>query len=190
MCGIAGVIGGTRKFNMNHRGYSSGEYINEDISLYHRRLSLVGGEEGSQPIENERYVMVSNHEIYNYKNLALELGLQTESDTVVFLQGYTQYQESFFSMINGSFACAIWDKKEKELTLARDRYGIRPLFYHKNMFASEAMMLPMKENKEAVEQCRKQRIAPNGVTCFTDTYHLPGGFYKKGEKVECYLRNY
>jgi asparagine synthase (glutamine-hydrolysing) len=114
----------------------SGIYIGKNIGLGSVRLSIIDLASGQQPISirNDRYRIVYNGELFNYIELRQELeklGCEffTSTDTEVVVQAYAQYGTACLNKFNGQFAIAIWDNKEKSLFLARDRVGIRPLFY-------------------------------------------------------------
>ena len=132
--------------NLIHRGPDDfGFYIDEKVALGHRRLSIIDLKGGKQPIEDDNYVIIFNGEIYNYLELKEELKnkykFKTKSDTEVLLKGFEEWGIDVTKHLRGMFAFAIWDKKKKELYLARDQWGIKPLYYYKNdktfMFASE-----------------------------------------------------
>lgn len=147
MCGINGIF----KFSgqnypktimqgmnqvIERRGPDAeGLYVDEYIQLGHRRLSIIDPKEHSnQPlISNDgRYVLVFNGEIYNYKALRSKLSnyvFKTDADTEVVLAAFIQYGERCVDHFNGMFAFAIWDKEEHKLFMARDRMGIKPLYY-------------------------------------------------------------
>lgn len=152
MCGIAGFcnFSGDRAENiermkrrMLHRGPDAGgTYLSEDgcVALGHRRLSIVDlSEAGAQPMTSHsgRYVLTYNGEIYNYKRLAEKLlsdgrveHFNGTSDTEVLLEAFEAYGvEQTLAQCKGMFAIALYDKKEKELTLMRDRVGEKPLYY-------------------------------------------------------------
>ncbi len=120
-----------------HRGPDGyGYYADEHVGLAHARLSIIDLQGGDQPIHNEDHSIqvVFNGEIFNYIELRKELKQQghrfyTHSDTEVIVHLYEQYGDSFVNHLNGQFAIALWDKKRQRLFLARDRTGIRPLFY-------------------------------------------------------------
>ena len=155
MCGIAGFsdrnkakneIIKSMTDNLIHRGPDDfGFYIDEKVALGHRRLSIIDLKGGKQPIEDDNYVIIFNGEIYNYLELKEELKnkykFKTKSDTEVLLKGFEEWGIDVTKHLRGMFAFAIWDKKKKELYLARDQWGIKPLYYYKNdktfMFASE-----------------------------------------------------
>ena len=121
-----------------HRGPDAdGRYLDGDIALGHRRLSIIDlSEQGRQPMFNEdsSLVLVFNGEIYNYLELreALKTAghtFRTETDSEVLLHGYEEYGEKLLPMLRGMFAFVIWDKKAKKLFGARDFFGIKPFYY-------------------------------------------------------------
>ena len=148
MCGVAGIIDyrgktntvsavGTMLRSFSHRGPDeSGIYHSPMATIGNVRLSIIDLQTGQQPLSDisGRYWIVFNGEIFNYIELREELEkkdvrLKTRSDTEVLVNLYALYGKSCLSMLNGQFAFAIWDKQKEELFLARDRVGIRPLFY-------------------------------------------------------------
>lgn len=122
---------------IHHRGPDdTGFYVDSNVGLANARLSIIDIEGGHQPIQNEDGTVhvTYNGEIYNYRKLRKELEVQghsfrTKSDTEVIVHGYEQYGESFVKKLNGMFAIALWDSKQRKLILARDRMGIKPLHY-------------------------------------------------------------
>jgi len=165
MCGICGKVGfATEQIvdprivermrdTMLHRGPDdAGIYVAPQVVLGHRRLSIIDLSTGKQPICNEeRNVwIVYNGEIYNYKELQRELvdrghTMATASDTEVIVHLYEEYGAECVSRLRGMFAFAIWDDRKKTLLLARDRVGIKPLYYcltdEHILFASEIKAL-------------------------------------------------
>jgi len=158
MCGISGVLypgpGGEELISamiatLHHRGPDeAGLYVDSDIALGHCRLSIVGLDDGIQPICNEDGTLwiVYNGEVFNYPELREGLQKQghrfkTGTDTEVLIHLYEEYGKDCLNMVNGQFAFAIWNPLKKELFLARDRVGIRPLYYYQSgdkfLFASE-----------------------------------------------------
>lgn len=149
MCGIAGVFYGNKKVDISslnlmgekliHRGPDNGNvWLSEDgnIGLSHRRLSIIDlSDDGNQPMHyKSRYTITFNGEIYNYIELRKELqdkGVQfnTQTDTEVLLALYAELGSHCLQKIDGMFAFAIWDNLEKQLFLARDRFGEKPLYY-------------------------------------------------------------
>lgn len=161
MCGISGILNLRDKasispeklrvmsFALNHRGPDeAGAYLDDYIGLAQSRLSIIDLSGGSQPIHNEDKSLwiIFNGEIFNYPELREELinrghKFYTHTDTEVILHLYEEKKEKSLDELNGQFAFAIWDSKNKELFLARDRVGILPLFFKlendKFYFASE-----------------------------------------------------
>ena len=159
MCAIAGVIGkplpeltvDAMLATMARRGPDDrGVYRQEDTTLLHSRLAIVDPEGGRQPMKlrwgEEHYVLVYNGELYNTEELRRELirlghSFLGHSDTEVLLHGYAQWGEHVVDKCNGIFAFAVWEEKHKRLFLARDRIGVKPLFFtqqgEKLIFASE-----------------------------------------------------
>ena len=151
MCGIAGVFNYQDRSPINegilkemasviaHRGPDGeGFYLNEEkyLGLCHRRLSIIDLAGGHQPMcdVDETVWIVFNGEIYNYKELKQELlGLgykfKTNSDTEVIINFYKEYGEEGLERLNGMFAFALYDLKKKEILLARDHFGVKPLYY-------------------------------------------------------------
>lgn len=147
MCGISGMIGletddaaaAGMLSTMGRRGPdSSGIYRHKDTVLLHSRLAVIDLEGGRQPMSlsdsGETYVMVYNGEVYNTEELRrclLQAGhsFQGHSDTEVVLHAYAEYGPSCLERINGIFAFAVWEEKRKRLFLARDRIGVKPMFY-------------------------------------------------------------
>jgi len=160
MCGICGFIGFEDRKLLNemckvleHRGPDdSGIFIDKDVCLGHRRLSVIDLKTGKQPIHNEdeSIWIVYNGEIYNYKELRKELEKKghkfyTNTDTEVIVHAYEEFSHDCVKKFNGMFAFAIWDSNKKELFLARDHIGIKPLYYsifeNSFFFASEIKSL-------------------------------------------------
>jgi asparagine synthase (glutamine-hydrolysing) len=165
MCGIAGIfnIKGSKAPDrrelsgmievVHHRGPDGyGYFNNEIVGLAHARLSIIDLAGGDQPIRNEDSTLqiVFNGEIFNYLELRQELEQQghrfyTHSDTEVIVHLYEQHGLDFVQHLNGQFAIALWDDQLKRLVIARDRAGIRPLFYTETggrlYFASEVKSL-------------------------------------------------
>lgn len=148
MCGIIGVAGNipserlctNARDVLAHRGPDGmGIYYAavEGIALGHRRLSIIDlSDAGQQPMHSHdgRFVITFNGEIYNYLELKAELAgsclFATKTDTEVLLAAYALWGKECLSKLNGMYAFAIWDKKERVLFCARDRLGIKPFFYH------------------------------------------------------------
>lgn len=147
MCGIAGIHSGSAQTprsdlllamagELHHRGPDGvGLYLDAGIGMVNTRLSIVDLAGGDQPIGSEdgRYWVIQNGEIYNHPELRRELeGLghrfHTDSDTEVIVHAYEEWGHGCLDRFNGPFAFAIWDRRDHSLFLARDRFGVRPLF--------------------------------------------------------------
>lgn len=168
MCGIAGVFGANPNIDtqkeqiknmisyLQHRGPDGwGIYLSNKISLGQTRLSIIDLQSGHQPMVSDRYVIVYNGEIYNHIELRQQLkekgiNFKTKCDTEVVLKAFEVYGVDSFKLFNGQFALLIWDKVDQKLIIARDRYGIRPLYIlnHKDKiyFASEMKTFDAIEN--------------------------------------------
>ena len=151
MCGIAGEVSYSGAVSNNRDSFlrmqkllrprgpdQKGEYIDEKAALFHSRLCVIDIENGKQPMTadygEKRYVIVYNGELYNTEEIRNELLLnghkfKGHSDTEVILKSYIQWNEECVNKFNGIFAFCIWDKFEEKLFFARDRMGVKPLFY-------------------------------------------------------------
>ncbi|UKN02078.1 asparagine synthase (glutamine-hydrolyzing) [Paracrocinitomix mangrovi] len=188
MCGINGIYkfgkavndeGLIQKMNqvIIHRGPDAeGIYTDEFIQLGHRRLSIIDVEERSnQPFENERYVLVFNGEIYNYKEIRSSIdnyNFVTDSDTEVILAAYAKWGKQCVSNFNGMFAFAIWDKLERTLFIARDRLGIKPLYY---LLTSELMVFSSSLKAVLASDYLDRRINQDALVDYLryQTVHAP-----------------
>ena len=207
MCGIAGFCGrrgGKEEIVkamtdvMRHRGPDSeGRYTDDLCALGHRRLSIIDiTSSGDQPIFNEdgSKVLIFNGEIYNYQELREDLAgrghvFRTNTDSETILHGYEEWGADVLSKFRGMFAFAIWDKNEKTLFLARDFFGIKPLYYASMngsfMFASEIKALLthpdfVKEfNEEVLGNYLSFQFVPSDETFFKGVFCLPPGHYLK-----------
>lgn len=144
MCGITGVVGWAdadtlqrMTASLRHRGPdASGTELGDSWGLGHRRLSIIDLDGGAQPMATPdgRYFVSFNGEIYNFEDLRSELAaagypFTTRSDTEVLLAAYVHWGDDMLARLNGMFAFALWDTHERRLLLARDRVGIKPLYY-------------------------------------------------------------
>ena len=146
MCGICGFVGNTvdkpkviEKMAdlITHRGPDdSGYFVDKDVSMGFRRLSIIDLDSGKQPIynENNNLVLTFNGEIYNYKELRDQLmssghNFYTQTDSEVLIHGFEEWGKDLVKKLRGMFAFAIWDRKNKVLFLARDPFGIKPLYW-------------------------------------------------------------
>jgi len=163
MCGIAGFVGDypeallqAMNTSLAHRGPDDqGELFQAEnqLGLAHRRLSIIDlSPRGHQPMwdETETVAIVFNGEIFNYREQRQMLldsghGFKSDSDTEVILNLYLRYGEGVFSRLNGMYAFAIWDSRDKSLLVARDGIGVKPLYYSESsqgfLFASELKAL-------------------------------------------------
>jgi asparagine synthase (glutamine-hydrolysing) len=220
MCGIAGILRFVdykiersiiQKMSncLNHRGPDDeGIFCEGNIALGHRRLSIIDlSSAGHQPMfsEDGRYVIVFNGEIYNFqeikaKLLALRHKFFSHSDTEVVLRSFIEWGEESFSMFNGMFAFAIWDKIKKELFIVRDRFGIKPLYYLNSAqqfsFASEMKAILtvcdglMDINKQALVEYMWYGNPLGENTFYTDIKRLLPGYYLKSQGDKITISNY
>jgi asparagine synthase (glutamine-hydrolysing) len=210
ICGIASTNGSAvteRVASMSatlvHRGPDSfGEFSDGDIALAARRLSIIDLETGDQPIANEDGTLhvVQNGEIYNYRELRRELEraghhFRTQGDTEVLLHLYEEHGERFAERLRGMFAIAIWDARPRRLVLARDRFGIKPLYYRaadgELAFASELRALPRGDiDLEALEAFLAFNSIPAPLTIFKEIRKLPPGHLLSWESGRVELRRF
>lgn len=211
MCGFVGIV--TKRDDkehlirlmndrITHRGPDGdGYFVDSYVALGHRRLSIIDLSTGNQPMfnEDETIVTVFNGEIYNYQELKKELKklghkFKTKSDTEVLVHGYEEWKCDLPKHLRGMFAFAIYNKKTKEIFLARDNFGIKPLYYAKFndtfMFASEIkafLDLPdfKKElNENILKTYLEFSFVPTTETFFKGVYRLDAGtslLYNGGE---------
>ena len=206
MCGFCGFTGKVENKeqvieNMMekiiYRGPDSkGSHVDDDIALGFRRLSIIDLADGTQPIYNEdgTKVIVFNGEIYNYKSIREDLInkghiFKTKTDTEVILHGYEEYGPDVLNKFRGMFGIAIWDLVSKELFIARDFFGIKPMYYtqvgNDLVFGSEIKCLLTHPNvkKELNESALQNYLSfqygvPND-TFFKNIYCLQPGHYLK-----------
>jgi asparagine synthase (glutamine-hydrolysing) len=204
MCGICGLLtraaGGadpallsSMNSTLVHRGPDSeGSFVSGPVGLAARRLSIIDLAHGDQPIGNEdgRIQVVQNGEIYNHENLRRELerrghAFRTRCDTEVIVHLYEEHDLAFAERLRGMFAIAIWDGRRGRLVLARDRFGIKPLYYREGggelVFASELkalMRLPDLDREldpRALESFLAFNSIPAPLTIFRSVRKLPPG---------------
>jgi asparagine synthase (glutamine-hydrolysing) len=221
MCGIAGIYNyhSSREPSMElnikkmlsviqHRGPDeSGIYLSEKMAIGSARLSIIDINSGQQPLcdESGNYWIVYNGEIFNYKELRKNLEdkgirFKTQCDTEVVVQMYAKYGPDCLQQFNGQFAFCIWNKKEEELFLARDRVGIRPLYYwklnHTFAFCSEIKGLLTLDgiNRAISPESLGQiftfwtTISPN--TPFEKIYELPPGHQMMIKGADIRIKKY
>lgn len=220
MCGIAGIAGFHAVTNdcrvrldrmldaLRHRGPDDcGTYLTVDVALGQRRLSIVDLATGRQPIANEtgRIRVVTNGEIYNYRELRDELidqghHFRTQSDAEVIVHLYEAMGEQFVDRLNGMFAIALWDDRQRRLVLARDRLGVKPLYYaidgDRLVFASElkAVLLGMRQaaaiDATAIADYLTYSFIPSPKTIFTNVRKLEPGRMLLFDRESVRLRRY
>ena len=192
-----------------HRGPDdSGFYEDDLVSLGHRRLSIIDlSKQAQQPMSNEdkKIWLAVNGEIYNYKQLRQELiraghTFKSTSDSEVIVHAYEECGEDFVLRLEGMFACAIWDKNNGKLVLARDRLGIKPLYYSEDssqlIFSSEIKAILMNKdfhkevNNDGLNQYLAFQCILTNQTMFKGIFKLEPGHilvFKDGQK---YKRSY
>lgn len=214
MCGIIGFNWDDRKLlkkmmaSIKHRGPDdSGSYTDKNISLGHQRLSIIDlSKKGKQPMTNEDGTLqiVFNGEIYNYKILKKELEKKghkfyTGTDTEVIVHAYEEYGEDCVKHFNGMFAFAIYDSRDKSIFLARDRIGIKPLYYYyengKLIFASEIKAIlehniKREIDKESLAQFFTYGYTISPKTMFKKIYKLPPSCYLKLSQDHIKINHY
>ncbi|MEQ8239370.1 MAG: asparagine synthase (glutamine-hydrolyzing) [Cyclobacteriaceae bacterium] len=213
MCGITGILANNAVGRMNlihleaatralsKRGPDhQGSWFDDHAGLGHRRLSIIDtSEKGNQPIvsADSRYRIIFNGEIYNYRELAKELSskgytFSSSSDTEVLLYAYIHWGEQCLQKLNGFFAFAIYDQKDKSLFVARDRMGIKPLYYYhdedKFLFASELKSILSFGIKKEIDRTAlhlyfQLTYIPSPYSIFKNIFKLdPGHFIKLDPK--------
>lgn len=215
MCGFAGILSADKVTRsrtkiaatlLQHRGPDEERFYEcEDYSVAFRRLAIIDVANSSQPIENERFVLVFNGEIYNYLELKEnwlkgKYNFKTIGDAEVILAGYTIYGCDFFKRLNGIFAFAIYDKSTKKVVLCRDPAGVKPLFYRKQFteltFASELNALlgiadcKFKLNEEALRIFLSTGYIPAPWTIYRGIDSLEPGTYLMRDKLDTKIVRY
>lgn len=217
MCGIAGIfdLGGRREFDpglvshMNesqfHRGPDEGGvHLEPGVALAHRRLSIIDLSSGQQPMfsADRSVCLVYNGEIYNFRELSEILkergySFRTRCDTEVILYAWQEWGEDCVKHFRGMFAFALYDRNRQSLFLARDRLGIKPLFYavlpdQQLLFGSELKVLkqhpqlPREINPQAIEDYFALGYIPEPRTIYGGVCKLPPGhtlLFQRGQKV-------
>lgn len=218
MCGIAGFYGfkdddliKTFSQQLEHRGPDGeGLYFDgENVTLLNRRLAIIDRKGGDQPIYNEdkNIVVVYNGEIYNFQELRRELEKKkhrftTNSDTEVIAHGYEEWGEDCFDRFNGMFGIALYDKKKKKLLLARDHFGIKPLYFttigkNRIIFSSELRpiihsgLIKKIPNDKVIYRYLRFRVHDDSKeTFFKNVYKLMPGELLTIEKGKTIVRAY
>lgn len=220
MCAICGIVNFqegdlvesadivTMTESLAHRGPDDDGYFLEGrVGLGFRRLSIIDVSGGKQPIFNEdgSAAIVFNGEIYNYRDLASRLAIaghtfKTRSDTETILHAWEEYGEDCVHHLRGMFAFAIWDRRKRRLLLARDRLGVKPLYYYRNdrflAFASEIKALleipgiPAEVDREAFDMYLSLRYVPGPRTMFRNIFRLQPGHILTLEGTQVRTRQY
>ena len=202
MCGIAGYVSENKiepavlkamTERIAHRGPDGeGFFVDDKCGLGHRRLAIIDLKTGDQPIYNEdkTIVVVFNGEIYNFQTLRQELEekghrFQTQTDTEVLVHGYEEWGGALTEKLRGMYAFAIWDTVKESLFLARDKWGIKPLYYyqteHSLLFASE--IKAFLDHPDFQKQLNEEILAaylcfnsvPTKETLFKNVFRLEPG---------------
>lgn len=208
MCGINGIIGikeheqlqikiTAMNTCLKHRGPDDdGNFIHNSVALGHRRLSIIDlSQAGHQPMfsENGNLVIIYNGELYNFNEIKNRLKkdypFKTNTDTEVILAAYQYWGANCLTEFNGMFAFAIYNKTTGEVFIARDRLGVKPLyFFHNNttfLFSSEIRSLlstdlvPRKLNRNALSDYLRYQTVHSPFTIIQDVNTLPPGHYMK-----------
>ncbi|MFC1668449.1 asparagine synthase (glutamine-hydrolyzing) [Chlamydiota bacterium] len=219
MCGIFGVVRNNRKpidkdrvikatRLLQHRGPDDeGYYIDESVGLGMRRLSIIDLDRGGQPIWNEdkNLCIIYNGELYNFKELRNELlgrghCFSTESDTEVIIHLYEEFGVNCLEKMNGMFSFAIWNVQTKELFVARDRLGIKPLYYtfydNTFLFSSElkSIVFFLEEllllNFYALDAYLEYLYVPSPETIYSGIKKLLPGHYITVKEDTLFLKKY
>lgn len=204
MCGIAGIVNFSEEKvdssdiqkmleKIRHRGPDAeGLFIRDNVGFGHVRLSIIDlSSAGHQPMfsDDSRYMIIFNGEIYNYIELKAELEhkytFHTKTDTEVLLASYITWGENCLSKLNGDFAFVIYDIQERIVFGARDRFGIKPFYYHHDekqfIFASEIKaILPLLQDvkpndKSIFDYLSFNRCDQSNETFFSSIFKLPHG---------------
>ena len=223
MCGFVGVVNFKENLKskknvllamneaLKKRGPDEcGYYVSDNALLGHRRLIVIDPEGGKQPMsftyQGNTYVIVYNGQIYNTEELKENLKqnnipLESHSDTEILLKAYVLYKEEIVHKLNGIFAFAIWNEKEKTLFMARDHFGVKPLFYtiYNNhlIFASEVKAIlqypgvsPVLDLQGISEMFGIGPAHTNGITAFKNIYELKPSNYMVYNESGTHLKRY
>lgn len=220
MCGIAGILSldSTRSVpperlermlaSIFHRGPDeAGRLIDRELAIGMRRLSIIDLADGQQPIfdESGRYGVVFNGEIYNYRELRNDLiarghQLKTHSDTEVIVHLFEEYGAACLDHLRGMFGFAIWDNVRRELFIARDRMGIKPLYYTQCggdfVFGSEIKAIlehpavKPSMDLEALSLYLSLKYVPAPRTLFANILSLPPGHWLRVSKGRVEIQRY
>ncbi|MBC7888517.1 MAG: asparagine synthase (glutamine-hydrolyzing) [Ferruginibacter sp.] len=194
MCGIAGAVNFKLSYraiddSMLHRGPDEQHSFMEDnVDLYHLRLAILDIDGGKQPMHlDDRFTIIFNGEIYNHQEIRNQLGIsgKTSSDTETLLLLYRRYGVDFLNYLDGMFAFAIYDSREKTIFIARDRAGKKPLYYYadseKIVFASELncikSLLPLQMNIDNFYHYLRLGSFYKRLTPYKNVHELPAGSF-------------
>jgi len=210
MCGIAGGVGindpqiDKVKLSISHRGPdSNGSFCEDELFLVHTRLAIQDlSDQANQPMfsEDGRYVIVFNGEIYNHQDIRKRIGtgasFRSTGDTETVLMSYIHFGEHCLNMLNGIFAMAIYDRQKRELFIARDQFGVKPLYIYfddrdKLMFSSEIKTfldfdISTTLSAEALANYLTYLWSPGTLTPFKNVTKLLPGHYLRidvGKKI-------
>ncbi|RYG04534.1 MAG: asparagine synthase (glutamine-hydrolyzing) [Chitinophagaceae bacterium] len=219
MCGLAGIVTVITEQTelrsaveemttaMKHRGPDAVEFfVREGICLGHRRLSIIDlSTAANQPFTDVsgKYHIIFNGEIYNFKSVKEQLTgypFVTEGDTEVLLASYIEWGPACLRKLEGMFSFAIFEEHTGKLFIARDRVGVKPLYYYSDeqhfVFASEVRgmlasgMVPKKLNKDAVREFFSYQSIGSNISIIKDVYQLPAGCYMTFENHRPEIKRY
>jgi asparagine synthase (glutamine-hydrolysing) len=218
MCGIAGIVSFSNNIDraglirnmtdaISHRGPDAdGFYVADNVALGHRRLSIIDlSVAANQPIADYtgRYQIIFNGEIYNFreiKQLLPDYPFTTHGDTEVLLAAYAKWGAGCLQYIKGMFLFVIWDTQNNLLFIARDRMGVKPLYYFVNdrcfLFASEIRgilasgLVPKKVNTDAIKEFLSYQSAGSPVSAIDKIVELEAGCYLTIQANKLQIKKY
>lgn len=219
MCAICGWINKKERLTDKHETFremldlmscrgkdNTGYYFGEKVLLGHKRLAIIDLEKGNQPMYYKDYIIVYNGELYNADEIKQKLiekkyKFDTTCDTEVVLKGYAEYKERLLGMLEGIFAFCIYNRKTEEIFLARDRFGIKPLYYSNkgNDFIFSSMIKPILKSKVVKPYLSKKALGEilalgpskkQGSGIFTGINELRAAHYLKYNKGKIEIRRY
>jgi len=204
MCGFVGIIDKNKNKidigvlknmadTIHHRGPDEeGYFIENNLGFYHKRLSIIDLSSGQQPMTSGPYTIVFNGEIYNYLELRENLiskghRFASKSDTEVILKMYEEHGVRAIEQLNGMFSFLLYDKNRNQLIVARDHFGIKPLYYYKDrdqiLFGSEIKALlkhpavKSEVNSDSLKEYLTFQFILANSTLFNNIYKIPPGHY-------------
>ena len=212
MCGFVGIINKNPRIvelsilkimadKIAHRGPDDEDYfIDKNVAFYHKRLSIIDLASGRQPMSDGPLTIVFNGEIYNYielRQMLIGLGhrFRTSSDTEVILKMYSEYGVDCVNQLNGMFSFILYDQNKKKIVIARDHFGIKPLYYYENdqqiIFASEIKAILehpdviAAPDYNAIYDYITFQYVLKSATLFKDIFKLLPGQYKIVNLIDC-----